>query len=137
MCGILAHMPCGDDDLAEIDVEYVSSWTHPSACLPFTDSCARHSTHPQPLFWLQYTPTEGFGVSGGGSSKLQTDSPGHCCGRTPAVDESRAKENPHHCVCKSGLPLFGSFEAPMLLRQIHFCLSIVFLEKIKRARQAS
>ena len=24
MCGILAHMPCGDDDIAEIDVEDVS-----------------------------------------------------------------------------------------------------------------
>ena len=106
--------------------------------MPAVYGLLRPPLHPyQPLFWRQHTPTEGFEVSGGGSSKLQTDSPGHCCGRTPAVDESRAKENPHQCVCKSGLPLFGSFEAPMLRGQIHFCLSIVFLEKIKRARQAS
>ena len=125
-------MPCGGDD-----VEDVSHGRTPRHACRLRTLSARHSTHPQPLFWLQHTPTEDFEVSGGGSSKLQMDSPGHCCGRTPAVDESRAKENPHHCVCKSGLPLFGSFEAPMLRRQIHFCLSIVFLEKIERARQAS
>ena len=56
-----------------------------------------------------------------GAEKLHKDSPGHCCGRTPAVDESRAKENPHQCVCKSGLPPYGSFQAPTLSFQIRFC----------------
>ena len=86
----------------------------------------------RPLSQRQHTPTASFEASGGGSSKLQIDSPGHCCGRTPAVDESRAKENPHQCVCMSGLPLSGSFEAPTLLLQVHFCLSTGFLDVEKK-----
>ena len=89
--------------------------------------------HPsQPPYWRQHTPTEGFEASGGGSSKLHKDSPGHCCGRTPTVDESRAKENPQQCVCKSGLPPYGSFEAPTPVLQIHFCLSTGFVHAEKK-----
>ena len=105
--------------------------------MPAVYGLLRSPLHPsQPPFWRQHTPAEGFEASGGGSSKLQMDSPGHCCDRTPAVDESRAKKNPHRCVCMGGLPPFESFEAPKLKLPIASACQQVFWMQRRKIHRA-
>ena len=70
-----ADASLGDNDLADFDVDG-SSWTHLSTCLPFTGLLCPPLHPSRPLSQRQHTPTEGFEVSGGGSSKLHKDSPG-------------------------------------------------------------
>ena len=111
-----AHASLGDEYLAGFDVEDVPherSSRHACRLRTFLPA-----TLPISASTLASTHANRRLLGIGGARNCEVDSPGHCCGRTPTVDESRAKENPHRCVCKGGLPPLGSFEAPTLGLQI-------------------
>ena len=132
MCGILTHMPCGDGDLASPDVEDVSHGRTPRHACRLRTPSACHSTHLvlASISASTHANRRLCRPRVAGANKLQIDSPGHCCGRTPTVDESRAKENPQQCVCtERATAILEVVRLRRFLLPIRFCLSIVFLEK--------
>ena len=107
-CGILAHMPCEGDDLAVFDVEDVSHGRDPRPACRLRTPAPRHSTHLGLYLSVNTRQPKALRPRVAGADNCNWTAPGIAVDRTPDVDESKAKENPQQCVCKSGLAPYGS-----------------------------
>ena len=110
-----------------------SSWTQPSTCLPFTDSCGRYSTHLSLHSGVNTRQPKAFRPRVAGAENCEWTALGIAvAGLPPSMN--RGKRKPASMRLHGRVTAIREFSGSDAFAADHFCLSTGFLHVEKKMR---